>query len=99
MNEKQIARLQGRSLGHNPLVDLLFGGVSARAILTEGIAAGEVGPIPIRVYRPIGHAVEPLPLVLNFHGGGWVLGHLDQSDWLCSNVAASVGATVVSIDY
>jgi acetyl esterase len=37
--------------------------------------------------------------VVNFHGGGWVLGSLDMADWLCSNVAAQVGAVVVSVDY
>jgi acetyl esterase len=37
--------------------------------------------------------------VLNFHGGGFVFGALRMSDWLCSNVAATVGAVVVSVDY
>jgi acetyl esterase/lipase len=32
-------------------------------------------------------------------GGGWVIGSLEQCDWLCSNVAAKVGAVVVSIGY
>ena len=34
-----------------------------------------------------------------FHGGGWTLGALDQSDWLCSQVCIGVGAVVVSVDY
>jgi acetyl esterase len=99
MDVEQIARLQHRTLGHNPLTDLLHGGVAAGTALTDGNAAGAVGSIPIRVYRPNRPAAEPLPLVVNFHGGGWVLGSLDQADWLCSNVAVTVGAAVVSIDY
>ena len=39
------------------------------------------------------------PLVLYFHGGGFVLGQLRMGDWLCGNVAARVGAVVVSVDY
>jgi acetyl esterase len=34
-----------------------------------------------------------------FHRGGWTVGTLNQADWLCSNVAAKVGAVVVSVDY
>lgn len=99
MDAEKITRSQGRSPGHNPVTDLLLGGVAPGVTLTDGVAAGAVGPLAIRVYRP-GDAVEAsLPLVVNIHGGGWVLGSLDQSDWLCSNVAASVGAVVVSIEY
>ena len=36
---------------------------------------------------------------MNMHGGGHVIGYHEQSDWLCSSVAATVGAVVVSIRY
>jgi acetyl esterase len=39
------------------------------------------------------------PLVLYFHGGGFVFGDIRMGDWLCSRVAAGVGAVVVSVDY
>jgi acetyl esterase len=39
------------------------------------------------------------PLVLYFHGGGFVLGMLRMGDWMCGNVAAQVGAVVVSVEY
>jgi len=54
--------------------------------------------LPIRVYRPQG-ASDPLPVVVNFHGGGWVSGDLRQSEWWCSSVAAQAGVVVVSLDY
>ena len=38
-------------------------------------------------------------MIIHFHGGGWSLGALDQSDWLCSEVCIGVGAVVVSVDY
>jgi acetyl esterase len=37
--------------------------------------------------------------VLNFHGGGFVLGSARQGDWICSTVAADLDAVVVSVDY
>ncbi|MCA0145312.1 alpha/beta hydrolase [Blastococcus sp. LR1] len=99
MDAAKLARTQGRSPGHNPVTDLLLGGVAPGAELTDAVAAGAVGPRAVRVYRPAGAAGETLPLVVNFHGGGWVVGSRDQSDWLCSNVAATARAVVVSVDY
>ena len=34
-----------------------------------------------------------------FHGGGFVVGDLRMGDWICSSVAASVDAVVVSVEY
>ena len=41
----------------------------------------------------------PAPLVVNFHGGGYVQGDLAQSDWFCGQVSLLAGAVVVSVDY
>ena len=56
-------------------------------------------PVPVRTYRPVAAGAAPLPLVIYFHGGGFVLGNLPASDWLCGHVAAQAGAVVVSIGY
>jgi acetyl esterase len=99
MDDEQLARAQQRVMGHNAVTDLLFGGVAAGVALTGGSAAGQAGPVAIRSYRPARPTAGPLPLVVNFHGGGWTIGSLDQADWLCSTVAAQAGAVVVSVDY
>jgi acetyl esterase len=99
MDAATIARAQAHRLGHNPVTDLLFGGRAAGVEQRETTVRGEVGPLRARVHRPTAAPAGPLPLVLEFHGGGWVLGDLDGADWLCSNVAAAVGAVVVSVDY
>jgi acetyl esterase/lipase len=93
-----IARAQTRNQGHNRVVDLVFGGVAPGTEQEEIEVAGQVGRLPARVHRPAG-TEGPLPLVVDFHGGGWVLGDLDGVDWRCSSVAAAVGAVVVSVDY
>ena len=54
--------------------------------------------VPMRVYRPTA-ARKPLPVVVYFHGGGWVLGNTRMYDPLCTFLARSVGVVVVSIDY
>lgn len=99
MDAAAIARAQATTIPHNPVTDLLFGGVAPGVVLTDATAKGQTGPIPVRIYRPTAAGAGPLPLVVNIHGGGWVLGSLDQSDWLCSRVAAGVGAVVVSLGY
>ena len=57
------------------------------------------GTIPIRVYRPAGSIDEALPLIVNFHGGGFVSGDPRQSEWWCSSISHDVRAVVVSVDY
>ncbi len=58
---------------------------------------GPAGEIPVRVYRPSGAA--DLPIVVWFHGGGWVLGSLDTHDNLCRQLSEAVDTIVVSVDY
>ena len=57
---------------------------------------GPAGPIPARIYAP---REGILPVIIYYHGGGWVLGSLDAYDSLCSRLAAKTGAMVISIDY
>src|SRR6476646_2114589 len=57
-----------------------------------------IAGIPVRVYRPSGVS-DPLPLIMNFHGGGFVSGDPQQSQWWCSSVAHDARAVVVSVDY
>ena len=58
---------------------------------------GPRGEIPVRVYTPEGRA--PFPVLVYFHGGGWVIGNLETHDGLCRHLANAAGAVVVSVDY
>ena len=98
MDDARLAKAQQQRIGHNPVTDLLFGAVAKGVETTDGTAKGEVGPVPVRFYRPEG-AVGALPLVVNFPGGGWTIGSLDSAAWLCSHVAVGTPAVVVSVDY
>jgi acetyl esterase len=55
------------------------------------------GSIPVRVYRP--EVDGPVPTVVFFHGGGFVIGDLDTHDGVCRLLSKDVGAVVVSVDY
>ena len=58
------------------------------------------GSIPIRVYRPAGVPdATRLPVLVFFHGGGWVIGDLDTHDTLCRQLTAEAGISVVAVDY
>lgn len=69
-----------------------------RMSATEDIAVpGPGGPVPIRRYRPIEGTSRGVAVYL--HGGGWVVGGLDESDGLCRHLAAWSGCDVVSVGY
>jgi acetyl esterase len=62
-------------------------------------ADGPHGPIPLRLYRPLPASAGALPVLVYFHGGGWVIGDLDTHDVLCRDLALKSGCAVVSVDY
>ena len=55
------------------------------------------GNIPCRVYKPLDK--DNLPVLVWFHGGGWVLGDLDSADYPCRHLAAESGCIVLSVAY
>jgi acetyl esterase len=59
--------------------------------------AGPAGDIPVRVYAPA--SSEPLPALVYYHGGGWVIGDLDTHDGVCRKLANRARCVVVSVDY
>jgi acetyl esterase len=67
------------------------------ASVLDRTVPGPAGEIPVRVYTPAGEG--PLPVVVYFHGGGWVIGDLEVVDQPCRQLASAAGAIVVSVDY
>jgi acetyl esterase len=58
---------------------------------------GSETDIPVRIYTP--DSTGPLPVLVYFHGGGWVIGDLDTHDRECRILAAETPCLVVSVDY
>lgn len=59
---------------------------------------GPLGSVNVRIVRPV-NATAPLPVVMYFHGGGWMLGGKDTHDRLIREIAVGAHAAVVFVDY
>lgn len=59
---------------------------------------GPAGAIPARHYRPT-NGGDPAPLLVFFHGGGWVIGGLDSYDSACRLISRDAGVHVLAVDY
>ena len=53
--------------------------------------------LPVRVYTPPGGGL--FPVLLFFHGGGWVVGNLEMEDHVCRALCRDTPALVISVDY
>ncbi len=58
---------------------------------------GPGGDLPVRIYTPNGSG--PFPLMVFFHGSGFVVCNLDTHDGTCRNLCSAAGCVVVSVDY
>jgi acetyl esterase len=65
---------------------------------TDRTVAGAAGPLPARLYVPLG-AETPGPLLVYFHGGGWVEGSAATHEPSCRLLAHLAGVRVLSVDY
>jgi acetyl esterase len=60
----------------------------------------QAGHVPLRLYRPAGsQPSQALPVLVYYHGGGWVIGDLDTHDTLCRQLCNGSGCAVVAVDY
>ena len=60
---------------------------------------GPAGEIPVRIYTPVAAGSDPLPALVYFHGGGFVIGDLDTHDGLCRILTSEAGCRVIAVDY
>jgi acetyl esterase/lipase len=81
-----LLRRSGRSSAPEPV-----GSVQNRAIPGPG------GAIPVRIYTPAGTA--PFPVVVYYHGGGWVIATIDTYDASARALANAARAVIVSVEY
>ncbi|MFC5814900.1 alpha/beta hydrolase [Nonomuraea harbinensis] len=83
---REMRAVDGLAAQRGPLTQL----PSVRDETAEGV--------PIRIYRA-DRGDEPLPVVVYFHGGGFVFGSVKRNDALGRDLAIRTGAVVVSVDY
>jgi acetyl esterase len=70
------------------------------AAAADRIIPGPGGPIRVRLYRPAGSRADALlPVLVYFHGGGFVIGDLDTHDGICRILANRAGCAVLAVHY
>ena len=96
---RRAARRRSFLMG-NPLAQVVVGRTDRGVRVEHRFATASDGAqLKLRLYRPKGAGNEPLPVVVNFHGGGWVSGDLNHADWWCSSMAARANVLVIAVDY
>lgn len=73
--------------------EYLVPGVTSR----DTTITGATGPLPARIYTPAG--IGPFPVVVYFHGGGWVIADKNVYDGGARGIARQADAIVISVDY
>lgn len=60
----------------------------------------ELAGVPVRSYQPpVSPPTGGVPCIVYLHGGGWVVGDLDSHDFICAELASTLGVLVIAVDY
>jgi len=90
--EARVSYKQGRRALHPDPPDV--------ASAEDRSVPGPHGPIPVRIYRTIASKTsDRLPVLMYFHGGGFMIGDLDTHDVVCRSLANAARCAVVAVDY
>ncbi len=102
----QVAAQNSPPLSDQGVEVVRQGYIAARAFLSkkpevanveDRAIPGPAGDIPVRVYTPAGEA--PHPVLVYYHGGGWVIGDLETSEGISRAFANAAACIVVSVGY
>jgi acetyl esterase len=69
------------------------------ARVEDRLIQGPDGSLRVRIITPLDDGTEPRPVMVYFHGGGWVLGNIESHEGICRALANAAGVSVVSVDY
>jgi acetyl esterase len=72
---------------------------AAVASVEDRMIPGPAGDLPVRIYTPDADGSGPRPIIVYFHGGGFVFCSIDTHDGTCRRLANATGAVVVSVEY
>ncbi len=99
MTPEQLAKVQQTVIPDRGPASLFLGRLQSGVAVRKDSFPARYGDLPLRIYTPEAWSRTPRPVVVNFHGGGFVLGSARQCDWSCSIIAKGLDAIVVSVDY
>lgn len=96
INELSVAEARSQMAAKTALLGL----PPEVARIEDRFVEGRGGHIPIRVYWPkVAEPESGWPILVYFHGGGWVLGNIETHDGLCRAIANECPTIVVSVEY
>jgi acetyl esterase len=95
-HEMEVADCRAAFMG---LVQMTQGEVAPIHNSEDRSIPGPGGDIPLRIYTPRDTGGAPLPVLVLYHGGGWVIGDLETHDNMCRHFANKADMVVVSVDY
>ena len=91
------AEIERNSGARTPeLIARILQGTKPKGVTSEDRT---VEGVPVRIYRPATSSGTDRPLIVYFHGGGFVFGDVRGGDWICGTVAKELDAIVVSVEY
>jgi acetyl esterase len=95
-NKLKVAALRN---GLKAVTVLRWLGKTAKHIAVRKVSVERLNgdQIPLRIYQPPGDG--PFPVILYFHGGGWVIGDLPTYDPMCRDLCDRSDCIVVAVDY
>lgn len=91
-----VARMFAATVNPTPKAAVRFAEIPGRT--SQATIPTRYGPVTATIYHPPS-GVEPPPVYINVHGGGFVVGHPEQDDPWCRYLAANAGVVVVNPDY
>lgn len=68
-------------------------------VIRDLVCPGPAGDIPLRLYDSRKSRSEPSPVIVFYHGGGFVIGDLDTHHALCTEIAALIDLPLVAVHY
>ncbi|WP_219412370.1 alpha/beta hydrolase [Pseudonocardia nigra] len=90
----ELTPMEARGLGE--ALREMYGSGPEVGGVTEDTVPVDGGQIPVRILTPHG---PPRAVIVYYHGGGWVIGALDEYDTLARQMVERTGAAVVLVDY
>src|SRR5579864_3035010 len=97
LEESSPAEIRANRAQNAETMAALAGPEQPVARVEDRAVPGPAQPVPVRVYWP--SAGKQLPVLVYFHGGGWVFGNIGSVDRTCRVLANDVGCDVVNVDY
>lgn len=103
MTEEQIAEFNSRSIPNNWLTRRLYRKPTRKIETSTFIIPVEDGVVTGYFFQRTDHTPKQLtslrPLIIFYHGGGWVWGNMDLYSFTCARLASITNAAVLSVDY